>query len=199
MLADISSMQHSFTLDTNCLIAIDEGRPEAAAVRKLANAHASGIADVAVVAMSASEKQKNGGYLKDFTEFRDRLASLDLAHLRIILPMRYWDIAFWDHCLLSDEAMLALEQRIHTVLFPNIEFEWQAYCQARDITATNAPFGNWRNCKCDVQVLWSHIHAKRDIFVTNDANFHKVGKKSSLIALGAKQIELPKAASSLLV
>jgi hypothetical protein len=29
------NIQRPFTLDTNCLIAIDEGRPEAAAIRKL--------------------------------------------------------------------------------------------------------------------------------------------------------------------
>jgi hypothetical protein len=45
----------TFTLDTNCLIAIDERRPEAASVRTLADAHAAGKANVAVVAMSASD------------------------------------------------------------------------------------------------------------------------------------------------
>jgi hypothetical protein len=51
----------SFTLGTNCLIAIDEDRPEAVAVRALADAHAAGKADVAAVAISASEKQSGGG------------------------------------------------------------------------------------------------------------------------------------------
>jgi len=57
-----------FTLDTNCLIAIDEGRPAATAVRALADAHLAGTAHVAVVAMSASEKQQHGSYLRNFDE-----------------------------------------------------------------------------------------------------------------------------------
>jgi hypothetical protein len=72
----LEAAKHSFTLDTNCLIAIDEGRPEAGAIRTLAHAHSLGKADVAVVAISASEKQKSGHYIQNFTEFRDRLASL---------------------------------------------------------------------------------------------------------------------------
>src|SRR5262249_2848608 len=68
-----------FTLDTNCWIAVEENRPEAADIRALANAHAAGVADVAIVAISASEKQKGGRYLRNFEEFQSRLNSLQLG------------------------------------------------------------------------------------------------------------------------
>jgi|GEM_PF-7010376 len=84
----------TFTLDTNCLIAIEKCEPEAAEVRALADAHAAGKANVAVVAMSASEKQQDGVYIKNFEEFRERLVGLDLAHLDILKPMAYWNIGF---------------------------------------------------------------------------------------------------------
>jgi hypothetical protein len=187
------SMPHSFTLDTNCLIAIDEGRPEAGAIRTLAHAHSLGKADVA--AISASEKQKSGHYIKNFTEFRDRLASLGPNHLRIIRPMAYFDISFWDYCLLSDDLMIALERQIHVSLFPNVEFSWQDYCRTNGIDPIPmSPNGKWRNCKCDVQAVWSHIQARRDVFVMNDGNLHSAGKKAALITLGAKQIEYPEQA-----
>jgi len=32
--------------------------------------------------------------------------------------------------------------------------------------------------------IWSHIHHKRDVFVTSDENFHGTAKKLALIALG---------------
>lgn len=189
----------TFTLDTNCLIAIDERRPEAADVRALADAHAAGKANVAVVAMSASEKQQDGVYIKNFEEFRERLVGLDLAHLDILKPMAYWDIGFWDWCLWSGPDMQSLEKQIHTILFPNVEFSWQDYCRANGLDpATSAPSGNWRNCKCDVQAIWSHIHGKRDVFVTGDRNFVAATKRPALINLGANAIECPEGAISLL-
>ena len=70
-----------FTLDTNCLIDLDEGRPNAPYVRQPVDAHPNG-AHVAYVAISASEKQQGGrGQLKLFEEFHDRLKRLGVAHL----------------------------------------------------------------------------------------------------------------------
>jgi len=66
----------AFTLDTNCIIAVDESRPEAAAIRWLADAHACGKADVAVVAIMASERQRCGQWLEGFQTFETRLTSL---------------------------------------------------------------------------------------------------------------------------
>jgi len=112
----------TFTLDTNCLLAVANGEPEAAAVLALAATQTAGHADVAVVAMSASERQQGGLYIQNFTEFRDRLASLGLGHLNVILPMMYWDISFWDQCLWADDAMQKLEHQIHSILFPTVKF-----------------------------------------------------------------------------
>ncbi len=47
----------TFTLDTNCIIAVEDERPEAEHIRKLAEAHSQGVADVSLVAMSASENE----------------------------------------------------------------------------------------------------------------------------------------------
>jgi hypothetical protein len=92
-------MLQTFTLDTNCIIDVAKKRPAAPAVQALADAHTAGRADVAVVAIAASEKQPDGHYSKDFTEFHNRLVSLGLGHLKVILPMGYWDICFWHQCL----------------------------------------------------------------------------------------------------
>jgi hypothetical protein len=188
----------SFTLDTNCLIAIDEARPEATAVRGLADAHAAGKADVAAVAISASEKQGGGGSIENFVEFRRRMEALGLAHLDALPPMAYHDVTFMDWSLWSDDSMQELERKIHEALFPNVEFIWQDYCRANNLAETSTPSGRWRNCKCDVQAVWIHIYGKRDVFVTSDKNFHIAAKKAALIDLGAKQIEYPNDAVSFL-
>jgi hypothetical protein len=84
----------TFTLDTNCLIAIDEARPETYAVRALVDAHAAGAAHVAVVAIAASERQRSGGYMENFGDFQRRLAVLGIEHIGILQPMFYSDITY---------------------------------------------------------------------------------------------------------
>ena len=190
---------HTFTLDTNCIIALDEERVEATAIRALLDAHASGDANVALVAISASEKQRGGGHLESFSEFQQRIASLGLAYLELLPPMFYWDVTYWDWCICSNSEMEVEEKKIHEILFPNVEFLWQDYCAVRgwklnDITLTHG----WRNPKCDVQALWSHIFHKRNVFITTDRNFHAQSKKQKLMALGANRIETPESAVSFL-
>lgn len=186
-----------FTFDTNCIIAIDQGGAEAKAIRALADAHLSGKANVAIVAISASEKQSEKTYLNDFGTFQKRLSRLKLDHLEIVLPMAYWDIAFWGHALWTDDTMREKEREIHSVLFSNVEFDWQDYCRKRSLDPNASPSGDWRNRKCDVQAIWSHIHHSRDVFITSDRNFHKLGKKPALIALGAGAIMYPQETLSL--
>jgi hypothetical protein len=193
----------SFTLDTNCVIDLDENRPAAPAITRLAEAHATGNADVAVLAIMASEKQRAGGYIEDFQVFQDRLEGLSISHLGLLLPIFYWDIAFYGRCLWSDSGMQALERNIHEVLFPNVEFLWPDYCQSQKLDpATSRPASpaghTWRNAKCDVLAIWSHVHHGRDVFVTTDRNFHKATKKPALLSLGTRRIERPRGAVALL-
>jgi hypothetical protein len=189
---------HTFTLDTNCLIAVEKNEPTAGAIRALVDAHKKHSADVAVVAMSASEKPQGGRSIRNFSEFQDRLENLGWTHLNIILPMKYWDITFWDHDLwVNEDAMTDLERQIHAILFPTMKFLWKDYCRDKDIDSMQIPFGTpWSNRKCDVQAIWSHIHDSRGVFVTRDRNFHR--KKTALIALGAGRIECPPRALQLL-
>lgn len=188
----------TFTLDTNCLIAVEKNEPAAGAIGTLVDAHTKHSADVAVVAMSASEKPHGGRSIRNFSEFRDRLETLGWAHLNIILPMKYWDITFWDYDIgVDDDAMTDLERQIHAILFPTMQFLWQDYCDDKGFDSTQIPFGTpWSNRKCDFQAIWSHIHDGRSVFVTTDGNFHR--KKTALIALGAGRIEYPDNAIRLL-
>jgi hypothetical protein len=145
----------SFTLDTNCVIDLEENRPAAPAVRRLERAHATGLADVAVVAIMASETQRPEGYLEDFEGFKDRLARLGLAHLRLLPTIGYWNITFWGWFLWSDAGMQVLERDIHQILFPRYEFLWEDYCSSKGLDPAMSPIAfplgrKWRNRKCDV-------------------------------------------------
>jgi hypothetical protein len=189
----------SFTLDTNCLIAVADRRPEAEPVIKLAEAHAAQAASVALVAISASERQKDGRSLSSFSDFKTRTSELGLGHLEVLKPIAYFDLTFFDWCVFSDEAIRAEEQSIHSILFPNIPFFWKDYCASLGLDE-NQPglHQRWRNAKCDVLAFWSHLKNRRDIFVTSDQNFHKQTKKSALLTMGGGRIEFPRDAANLL-
>jgi hypothetical protein len=196
----------SLSLDTNCVIALDVVRndptscraAEAGAVRSLVSAHKERKADVALVAISASERQKDKGHLENFSVFQERLASLGLGHLELLHPMTYFDVTFWDSSLWVDEEMEALERSIHEILFPDIPFLWSDYCAQIGLDSTlETPDRKWKNAKCDVQAFWSHAWRKRDVFVTSDDNFHKESKKPRLIALAGGYIETPASAVEL--
>lgn len=190
----------TFSLDTNCIIAIDANRAEASSVRALADAHASGTADVRLVAISASERQKSGDQLEMFSEFPKRMASLGLGHLPLLLPMMDPSVrTYWGDCLWPDEQMVLLERELHEVLFPGIPHFWQDCCDKHGIEPELTTIDRkWKNVKCDVLAIWSHVFFKRQVFVTTDTNFHKASKKSKLIELGAGRIETPASAVSLL-
>lgn len=140
----------TFSLDTNCIIAIDENRAEAASVRALADAHAMGTADVRLVAISASERQKMGDQHEKFAEFQERMAFLGLGHLPLLLPMLYPPITYWGECLWADEQMALLERKLHEVLFPGIPHLWKDHCQERGIEPELITVDSkWKNAKCD--------------------------------------------------
>jgi hypothetical protein len=167
----------SFTLDTNCIIDVAVNRPSASDVMRLVDAHRAGTADVAVVAVSASERQSGDEYLRSYDEFETRLKDLGLSHLRILLPVLYCDIGFWDRGLWADAAMKRREQEIHAVLFPTIEFAWQDFARAAGIEALSIKSREarrWRNAFCDRQMYWAHDHNDRDLFVTSDSNFRRL-------------------------
>ena len=152
-----------------------------------------------MVAISASERQQ-AVQIENFTEFQKRLSDLDLGHLNILPAMFYWDITFFDHSLLPDDAMIKLEKDIHDTLFPNVEFSWAAYCEARGLSSDDQIFkSGWRNAKCDVQALWAHIHHRRDVFVTSDKRFHSVAKKNALLSLGSGEIVYPDTVAAQLI
>jgi hypothetical protein len=110
--------------------------------------------------------------------------------------MAYLDVCYWDHMMLPSDEDLKLEAAIHAVLFPAIEFEWAEYADKRDLQI-NSIDPKWRNAKCDVQALWCHIKGERDVFVTNDRNFHSPSKVTSLAKLGAGIIAVPADAARL--
>ena len=85
-------MTRKFTLDTNCIIDLEENRANAEHVRSLVNAWKNGQIELAVVAVSASENQKGGTASRDFTAFEAKLDDVGLAGVHHLLPLAKWDV-----------------------------------------------------------------------------------------------------------
>jgi hypothetical protein len=179
-----------FTLDTNCVIDVEEGRPNAAHIRMLVEQQRRGVIELAIPAIGASEKQRSGGYAATFSEFQDKLNRAGFDGVPLLLPMAYLDVCYFDHAILPSDEDLKREASIHSVLFPSIEFAWVDFAKARSLQI-NALDSKWRNAKCDVQALWCHVKGIRDVFVSSDLNFHAASKASPLGKLGAVRIALP--------
>lgn len=183
----------NITIDTNCIIDLEEERQSVKYIRSLIKMHKEDRIKLMVVAISASERKQDRTYASSFGEFTKKLEKIGLGDVEILKPMCYLGICFFGKSLFSCEEMEQSEEKIHSVLFPKIEFKYEDFCLARGLEI-NRKFPNpkWLNAKCDVQCMWSHIHYQGDIFVTNDKNFHKKTKKAALISLGAGDILIPK-------
>jgi len=167
-------------LDTNCIIDLEDNRPDAGALRTLIAAWRGQQLDLAVVAVSASENQPSGVTSRSYSDFERKLDRVGLAGAYELMPFAIWDVCFWDHALWSSDDMAALEARVRAVLFPGV-----VMVPPTDVQANS----KWRNQMCDVLVAWSCIHHNWPCLVTRDKNFHK--HRAELLALGLVDIVYP--------
>ncbi|MBY2921031.1 hypothetical protein HF259_06205 [Rhizobium leguminosarum] len=170
----MTTIATKFTLDTNCLIAVEDNRPEKDAVLSLVAAAKDGRADVAIVASSASERQIGGGYLANIGDFVTRLGELGFGHLELLKPIGAFDVSFYDHAIYPSPEQIELQKEIFSALFPTIEPSWSKHAAGRGVEPTefDSPEGwKWRNKLLDVQAMWAHLNYDRDVFVTSDKNF----------------------------
>ncbi len=183
------------TLDRNCLISLKEKDGEFEEIQEIIELHKKKSVTVFVCAISASEYQSDGSISPKYDDFTNYLKSIGCETLDELEPMAYWDIAYWDHALWSGDSMKEFEKKIHEILFPNLEFEYQTFCKAKGIDPDAKPLDKkWLNAKADVQSIWSHINSGNDIFITQDKNYLKDQKRQLLVTLGAKNINSPKEA-----
>lgn len=180
------------TLDTNCLIDVEQGEEAAEDVKQLLAHHDAGYISIQIPAIAGSERLQDSTYASTFEKFHQRISKLAQREIELLKPLAYLGIVYLDWCILGDENMVAIERKIHEILFPEIQFEWQAYAESHGISLEGDSLDpRWRNAKCDTLGLWSHSHYGGDIFVTRDKNFHKVTKKPVLAKLGAREILYP--------
>jgi len=116
------------TLDTNCIIDLEENTSTAPFLRQLISLHDANKIILRTVAISASERKKGGTYAENFSEFKQKVAAAGLGHVKILPTLAYVGMCYVDWCYPVGEETLLFEQKIHEVLFPNIEFYYSDYC-----------------------------------------------------------------------
>ena len=184
----------NLTFDMNCLIALENNEADARNLHRLISLHDSDQILISVPGIQASEKLKDGSFAHSFSEFQTRVGNLSSKPFEILKSPLYLDLAYLDWAILGSDKGIELESNIHQVLFPHHYFLWKDQAEASGVDPnTVSSIGHdvwikWRNRKCDTLALWCHIHYEKDIFVTNDSNFHLRSKKSKLEAIGAKNI-----------
>lgn len=167
-------------LDTNCIIDLEENRPDAGSLRQLISAWKDSRLSLAVVAVSASENQPNGIASRSFDVFEEKVNNVGLAGAHELMPLAIWDVFYWDHALWASSEMEALESALRGILFPRIV----------TVPPTNIEENSkWRNQMCDVLVAWSCIHHNWPHLVTRDGNFHN--HRTELASLGLHEILYP--------
>jgi hypothetical protein len=186
----------AFTLDTNCLIAIEEQRAEATSVLDLVARQRAGTAVVRLVATMAAENQRDGTVLDNFSGFQQRVHGLGLADLEILRPVCVLDLSYLDWCVVAHDEAEDESRRLHEVLFPSAPFGYRvAVPEDLDDAARQKAERSWRNKQLDVLVLHTHIMAGAEVFVTSDKNFRKASRQTRLAALGARLILPPQEAA----
>lgn len=175
-----------FTLDTNCIIDLEENRPDSKYLKQLIAAWRGNDIDLAVVAVSATENQPGGEINRSYSQFEEKILRAGLSDATELLPLAIWDVIYWDHALWSDYEMEKLSDDIRDALFPGISLSAPADEKEERI---------WRNKLCDVLVAWCCIFHGWDVLVTRDSNFHN--KKDALLKLGIKDVLFPKEAAEI--
>ena len=184
------------TLDTNCIIALENGEAAASEIHQLVQHAQTGKVELAILGISASENQKAFYHDQDFIGFQNRVSELGLGKLAILKPIAIWDVTFWDWCIFSTEEDAKLLNDLRLAIFPKSEPNWVKRAAANGIDVndnTCKESKKWKNELCDAQIAWATIHNKYDALVTlNTLDFQR--NQLALKSLGLPAVWTPEEA-----
>lgn len=191
------------TLDWNCVIEVEEDRPQAKYVSDLIHSHRKGELEVALLAASASENSKSKRFPGNATLFGERIAALGWQDLPLVPMPGVWGLCYFDFCFFVEDGDAFERDRdaLWQVIAPKVPRDLSEHLpvglELSDDVIQSEALSKWRNTWCDVISAYSHIHARRDLFVTNNTrDFQKNADRLSL--LGMKYISAPSQTASMI-
>lgn len=191
------------SFDWNCVIEVEEDRPQASDVTELVKLHRLGRCEVALLAVSASENTKSKRFPGNAKLFRDRILALGWQDLPLVLAPSVSSLTFLDFCFCvgNGEKFEHDIDALWRVIAPSVQRKPRDHLhegvQMTDETIQSEALSKWRNTWCDVISAYSHIHEGRDVFVTNNTRDFQ-DNASALAELGMKRIAKPAEAVSAL-
>ena len=191
------------TLDWNCVIEVEENRPQATFVHDLIHRHRKGQFEVALLAASASENSKSKRFPGNAILFVERVSALGWRDLPVVLMPAVFGLSYFDFCYYVGDAekfqrdMDALWQAIAPNVPRHPADHLPTGVTLTDDAIQSEHLWKWRNTWCDVVSAYSHIHDGRDIFVTNNTRDFQ-NNADKLAALGMRHITRPMEALSVI-
>jgi HPt (histidine-containing phosphotransfer) domain-containing protein len=184
------------TLDWNCVIEVEENRPQAGNVNELIEGHRRGEIEVALLAASASENTKSMRFPGNSGVFKQRIEQLGWEDLPLVKMPGVLGLSYYGYCFMVGDGVAfqsdldALWQVIAPKVPRNAEDNLRDGQAWDDWAIQSEELAKWRNSWCDVISAYSHIHEERDVFVTNNTrDFHN--NAQALASLGMKHISKP--------
>lgn len=184
------------TLDWNCMIEVEENRPQTNAVRDLISRHRKGQFEVALLAASASENSKSRRFPGNANLLVKRVFALEWSDLPLVPMPGVIGLSYFDFCFyVGDiEKFQNDMDAIWKVIAPNVARRPADHLPEgvplSDDAIQSEHLWKWRNTWCDVVSAYSHVHAGRDIFVTNNTRDFQ-NNANKLSALGMRCITSP--------
>lgn len=184
------------TLDWNCVIEVEEQRSQAFAVMDLIDRHRKGQFEVALLAASASENNRFRRLPESAAIFNERVEALGWEDLPLILVPGIFGLSYFDRSFFVDDGEKFKDDmaKLWLAIAPNVKSDPCCHLPTgvnlTDEAIQSKDLAKWRNAWCDVISAYSHIHAKRDVFVTrNTSDFQK--NSEALGKLGMEYIFEP--------
>lgn len=185
------------TLDWNCVIEVEEDRPQASHVADLIKWHRRGSLEVGLLAASASENSKSQRFPGSAKLFHERVSKLGWSDLPLIPMPAVTGLCYWDFSYtVRDAATFEREKdEIWKAIAPNISSKPSDHLTAgvrlTDDSIQSFELRKWRNIWCDVISAYSHIKDCRDVFITNNTRDFQ-DNSIALARLGMMSIATPK-------
>ncbi|MEP3639818.1 MAG: hypothetical protein ABJN14_21390 [Paracoccaceae bacterium] len=187
------------TLDWNCVIEVEENRPQSTYVKDLINRHKRDQLEVALLAASASENSKSLRFPGNASLFDERVSALGWQDLPLVPMPCVISLSYIDFCYIIEDADVFKRdiEELWQTIAPNVPsnpIDHLSQGEAlTDDTIHSRQLSKWRNTWCDVVSAYSHIQAGRDVFVTrNTRDFQDNAEQLSM--LGMRYITTPKEA-----
>lgn len=184
------------TLDWNCVIEVEEQRPQARFVSELVFLHRAGDVEVALLAASASENSKSKRFPGSASLFFKRIRALGWMDIPLVPMPAIIGLSYLDCCFIvgDGEEYRRDMDALWNVIAPKVPRRISEYLlpgmSLPDAMIQSEALWRWRNAWCDVVSAYSHIHAGRDVFITNNTkHFQKNFEK--LADLGMRRISTP--------